>query len=162
LTKYYKNPITAQGLSTLGISIHELKKMVMKKNVFIAIAGIMIFSITSSCSKSDPAPQSNVTVEGKWVGLTTAPVGPSRYLALTFNAGGNLLVDANNPTTPDMATGTWAISGDSVRASFTYTTPASGTFSLAGKFVVNATTMNGTIGTGTSTSGVSTFTTTKQ
>ena len=134
----------------------------MKKKLFIAIAGIMILSINTSCSKSNPAPQNSSTIEGKWVGLTTAPVGPSRYLALTFNAGGSLLVNANNPTAPDVATGTWVISGDSVRATFTYTTPATGTFSLAGKYVVNVTTMDGTIGSGSITSGLSTFTTTKQ
>jgi hypothetical protein len=149
-------------LSTLDISIYEFKKMIMKKNVLIAIAGLMIFSVTVSCSKSDPAPQNSVTIEGKWVGLNSAPVGPSRYLALTFNAGGILLVDANNPTTPDVATGTWAISGDSVRATFTYTTSGGSMFSLAGKYAVNATTMDGTIGSGSSTSGLSIFSTTKQ
>lgn len=134
----------------------------MKKNVLIAIAGLLIFSVTVSCTKSDPAPQSNGSIEGQWVGLNTAPVGPSRYLSLTFNSGGSLLVNANNSTTPDVGTGTWAISGDSVRATFTYTTSAGGTFSLAGKYVVNATTMDGTIGSGSNTSGLSIFSTTKQ
>jgi hypothetical protein len=133
----------------------------MKKNLFIIAAGITALFMASSCSKDDPAPQT-ATVTGKWVGLSTAPVGPSRYLALTFNSGGSLLVEANNPTTPDLANGTWVMAGDSVKASFTYTTSGGSTFSLAGKYITNATTMEGTIGSGSSTSGLSTFSVTKQ
>ena len=140
----------------------NFKIVSMKKKSLIAIAGFAVLLFTASCSKDDTATQTNATVTGKWVGSTTAPVGPSRYLALTFSSGGNLLVEANNPSAPDVANGTWAIVGDSVKATFTYTGSASGTFSLAGKYVSGATNMNGTIGAGVFTSGLSIFSTTKQ
>jgi hypothetical protein len=134
----------------------------MKKNLFTAIAALTILISAASCKKSDTSTPTTATLSGKWTGATTAPVGPSRYLALTFNTGGSLLVEANNPTTPDLANGSWAVTGDSVRATFTYTGSASGTFSLAGKYIGNATSMDGTIGTGAFTSGMSTFSVTKQ
>ena len=140
----------------------NFKKVIMKKKSLRAIAGFAALLFTASCSKDDTATQTNATVSGKWVGFNTAPVGPSRYLALTFNTGGNLVVEANNSTTPDIANGTWAIVGDSVKATFTYTGSASGTFSLAGKYVSGATNMDGTIGAGVFTSGLSIFSVTKQ
>ncbi len=131
----------------------------MKK--ILLSAGMALLLIATSCSKDDTTPQT-ATVAGKWVGLTTAAVGPSRYLAITFNAGGSLLIEANNPTAPDIANGNWVLVGDSVKASYTYTTSGGGTFSLAGKYVTNATDMNGTIGSGSNSAGLYTFAVTKQ
>lgn len=134
----------------------------MKKNLLSAILGLTIVLFTVSCSKSDttPAPAITPPAGTTWVGLTTN-LGPSRYFSLTFNNGGTLTVKANDPATPDIANGTWALVADSVKATYTYVVSAT-TYSLAGKYSSSATVIVGTLGPGNNTTGAGTFSVTKQ
>ena len=61
----------------------------------------------------------------------------------------------------DVATGTWTIVADSVRAFYRYAS-SSAEYTLSGKYTAGATVMTGTIGLGTSTTGVGLFSVTKQ
>ncbi len=131
----------------------------MKKNLFFAILGLTVVLFTISCSKNDTTPP-NTTAEGKWVGIYTNFIGPSHYFAATFKVNSVILIEAN--TIPDIANGTWSLSGDSVRATFTYVGGTAGTYSIAGKYSAGSTTMDGTIGLGTNTSGEAVFSFTKQ
>ncbi|HMK02995.1 MAG TPA: hypothetical protein VK489_02340 [Ferruginibacter sp.] len=137
----------------------------MKKNLLFAILGFALILFTTSCSKDDPdnGGNNNTSIEGKWVGnYNNGLGGPLFYLAATFNAGGTLLVQANNNSAPDIANGTWTMGADSVRATFTYVGGTAATYSIAGKYSSNSNVMVGTIGLGTSTSGAGIFTITKE
>jgi hypothetical protein len=131
----------------------------MKKNLFIATLGLALILFIASCSKNDTTPPASTTAEGKWVGTFTN-LGPSHYFALTFKANSVLLVEAN--ALPDIANGTWILSGDSVRATFTYVGGTAGTFSIAGKYSASSAIMDGTMGSGTNTTGAGVFSVTKQ
>ncbi len=133
----------------------------MKKNLFLILLGFTAIFFTAGCSKSDTAIATSV--EGKWVGNSTSGIGgPVYYLALNFKTAGVVTVEANNSAAPDLASGTWSLVGDSVRATFTYTAGTMSTFSLAGKYSSNSNVMTGTIGNGASSSGTGTFSVTKQ
>ena len=132
----------------------------MKKNIFFAILGLTLVLFAASCSKSDPTPVTNSSAEGIWTGGYSYG-GPSYYFLLNLKAGGALVVEANSSTSPDIANGTWSLVADSVRATFTYIGGASGTYSLAGKYSTSSKIMNGTLGLGTNTTGVGTFSVTR-
>lgn len=135
----------------------------MKKNGFIAMIGIAAILIGGSCSKSSDYGSNNSSVEGKWTGNYGSGVGTSvNYFSVTFNSGGALSVEANSSSTPSLATGTWYISGNTVTANYTFVSGSVGTYSLAGTYTSGSSTMTGTLGTGTSTSGYAVFSVTKQ
>jgi hypothetical protein len=116
----------------------------------------------TSCSKSGTTPPPNTTVVGKWSGFLTL-LGPSRYYALTFKTGNVILVESNSATSPDIANGMWSLAtADSVRATFTYVGGTAGTYSIAGKYSGSSNVMEGTVGTGTNTTGAGTFIVTKE
>ena len=134
----------------------------MKKHfLFLAFIAIIALSVTS-CSNSDSTnPGTNPNIVGKWTGVYTPPLGPSRYYALTFNTNGTVMVEQNNSTTPDIANGTWTISGNNIQATYTFTGSMTGTFSIAGTYSSAPLQITGTIGTGSATSGYGTFTVSK-
>ncbi len=137
----------------------------MKKNIFFLVpAFLFTFFFLASCNKDDTTTAgTTANVQGKWTGVYTPPLGPSPYYALTFNSNGTVLVEQRDMAAPDVATGTWTISGNNINATYTFTGAMTGTFSIAGTY--NATTapakITGTIGSGSATSGVATFTVTK-
>ena len=138
----------------------------MKKNLFFATLGLAIVLFASSCSKSDSIsppspPPGGTSPQGKWVGNHNSGIGgPLFYFELNLNANSMIEVRANSDVTPDIATGTWSLVADSVRA--TYTFAGSTTYSLAGKYSTSSKIMNGTIGLGTNTAGAGVFSVTKQ
>jgi hypothetical protein len=115
-----------------------------------------------SCSKDEKTAPA-YTLQGTWVGMygvgTTAP---ATFYSLGFTTGGNIAVAAGSSSSPSVAVGTWTQLGDSVKATYTYQSPASGTYSLAAKFISSSNTMNGTWGAGTNAYNGGTFTLTKQ
>ena len=134
----------------------------MKKHfLFLAFIAIIALSVTS-CSNSDSTnPGTNPNIVGKWMGVYTPPLGPSRYYALTFNTNGTVRVDQNDIAAPDVANGTWTISGNNIQATYTFTGAMTGTVSIAGTYSSAPPQITGTIGTGSSTSGYGTFTVSK-
>lgn len=133
----------------------------MKMKNFIALLGLVILVFTAACSKTDTNTGTANTLEGKWESTITRPVGPSNILTFNFKAGGTFTVDASSTSTTSLATGTWVLATDSVRATYSYLDGTTGTFSMAGKPSADFKTMNGTIGTGNSTSGYAVFMATK-
>lgn len=134
----------------------------MKKQFLLfAFTALMVVSIIS-CSKDKTTTQSNnANIQGKWSGTLTPAVGPRPYFATTFNSDGSLRVEQNNINTPDVATGTWTITGNTVKATYTFSGAITGTYSLIGTYTSSPDQINGTVGTGTSTSGYADFSVSK-
>lgn len=136
----------------------------MKRNFFKMIPVVLILSFFISCSKDDTTSSPNTTPEGTWSGTGqygTAPGNPTYAFTINFKANGTVEITGNNSTAIDVATGTWQMVADSVRAAYRYA-GSSADYTLSGKFSAGATVMNGTIGLGTYTAGVGLFTVTKQ
>jgi hypothetical protein len=133
----------------------------MKKQFFFAVA-ITALSTFFSCKKADITQPTVLSANGKWVGKY-GPVNaiPTYYYAFEFNAGGTMVVKSNDATLPDTGTGTWSISGDSLRSTYTYTSAGS-TYSIIGKYDGHSNIINGTWGAGTNNTGGGTFTITRQ
>lgn len=132
----------------------------MKKNLFILIPALAMVFFMSSCSKDDDTPNTtNSTPVGTWRGTgqygTTAGV-PTYAFVINFKANGTVDITGDNSTAVDVATGTWQMVADSVRAAYRYV-GSSADYTLSGKFSAGATTMAGTIGLGTATTGVGLF-----
>lgn len=136
----------------------------MKKNLFFATLGLAAVFFAASCSKSDsvsPSP-GGTNPQGNWVGNRNNGIGgPAFYFALNFQANGSLIVSDNNEVTPEIATGTWSLVADSVRATYTFGRTGV-TYSLAGKYSTASNVMNGTIGVETSTTGAGVFSVARQ
>ncbi len=137
----------------------------MKRNLFLLIPAFAMIFFISSCSKSDSTGNtSNATPAGTWTGTgqygTTAG-NPTYAFTLNFKANGTVDITGNNTTAIDVATGTWQIVQDSVRAYYRYAA-SSADYTLSGKFTAGSSVMAGTIGLGTSTTGVGLFSVTRQ
>lgn len=132
----------------------------MKKNLFLLIPALAFMFLVSSCSKDDDTTNSsNSTPVGSWTGTGqygTAAGLPTYVFTLNFKANGTVDITGDNSTGVDVATGTWTIVADSVRAAYRYA-GSSADYLLSGKFTAGATVMTGTIGLGTSTTGVGLF-----
>lgn len=136
----------------------------MKKSLFALIPALAIVFLIASCNKEDTPPAPAATPVGTWVGTGQYGIGPGNptyAFTLTFKADGTVDIIGNNNAATDNATGTWAIVQDSVKATYTY---VSGTaqYTLSGKYSSNSNLMVGTIGLETATTGVGTFSVTKQ
>lgn len=135
----------------------------MKKKLFILIPALTLALLMISCSKDDTQPPA-ITTEGKYNGTYSLVGGPpsSSYISLHFKSGGVLAVEANDATSPDLASGTYTVAGDSVKGSFIYSVGIGVNYLFAGKYSSNNTIINGTIGISPDYSGNATFTVTKQ
>ena len=136
----------------------------MKKSLFALIHSFAMVFLISSCNKDDTTTTTNSTPTGTWSGTgqygTSAGV-PTYAFTLNFKANGTVDITGDNSTAVDVATGTWTIVADSVRAFYRYAS-SSAEYTLSGKYTAGATVMTGTIGLGTSTTGVGLFSVTKQ
>ncbi len=135
----------------------------MKRNNIPLVFGIIMLFL-AACSKSDPgqSPASSYSLDGKWTGTyNNGAGGPVNYFALTFKSGGALVVHANNSLTPDIANGTWALAGDTVKATYTYT-GSSAIYALEAKYSSSSNIMPGTVGLSPAVTGEAVFSVTKQ
>jgi hypothetical protein len=136
----------------------------MKKSLFTLIPALAMVLLIASCSKDDTTATTNTTPTGTWTGTgqygTSAGL-PTYAFTLNFKANGTVDITGNNSTAIDVATGTWTIVADSVRAFYRYA-GSSAEYTLSGKYTAGATVMAGTIGLGTATTGVGLFSVTKQ
>jgi|JI9StandDraft_1071089.scaffolds.fasta_scaffold21855_3 hypothetical protein len=136
----------------------------MKKILFTLVPALALVLVLSSCSKDDATTPANTTPEGTWAGTGqygTTPGNPTYAFTITFKANGTVDITGNNSTAVDVATGTWQLVADSVRAAYRYV-GSSADYTLSGKFTSGATVMAGTIGLGTATTGVGIFSVTRQ
>jgi hypothetical protein len=133
----------------------------MKKQFVFALAIVVFSTLLFSCKKADPAPAIS-PAEGSWVGkYGTGNAIPTYYYAFQFNAGGTMSVKANDAILPSTASGTWTISGDSIRSTYTYTN-AGGTFSMIAKYDGQSNIISGTWGSDNNNNNGGTFTITRQ
>ena len=134
----------------------------MKRNLFLLIPALAMVFFLSSCSKDDTT--TTATPEGTWAGTgqygTTAG-NPTYAFTINFKANGTVNITGNNNAAIDVATGTWQIVADSVRAAYRYAA-SSADYTLSSKFSAGSNVMVGTIGLGTATTGVGLFTVTRQ
>lgn len=134
------------------------------KRTFIPLAFGITLLFLGACSKSETTtpPSSSYSLDGKWVGTyNNGAGGPVNYFALTFKSGGAIVVHANNSLTPDIANGTWVLTGDSVKATYSYT-GSSAIYSLAAKYNSSSNVMPGTVGLSPAVTGEAVFSVTKQ
>jgi uncharacterized protein YjlB len=139
----------------------------MKKSLFALIPALAMVFLIASCSKDDKTTNTtttNTTPTGTWVGTgqygTTAG-NPTYVFSINFKTNATVEITGNNGAAIDVATGTWQIVQDSVRAFYRYTS-SSAEYTLSGKFTSGSTLMVGTIGLGTSTTGQGLFSVTRQ
>lgn len=137
----------------------------MKKILLFMVPAIMLVFLITSCKKEDTnTAANNSTAEGTWSGTGqygTAPGTPTYSLTINFKANGTVDINGHNNAAIDVATGTWQMVQDSVKATYTYLA-SSATYTLSAKYTANANTMVGTIGLGSSTSGVGLFSVNRQ
>ncbi len=137
----------------------------MKKYLSILVAGFALILFLNSCTKEDTQNTNQATVVGTWSGsgqYGTIPGGSPTYVfTLTFKADGTVNIIGDNNTGPDTATGTWVMVQDSLQSIYSYTA-GSAIYKLSGKFSSGSNTMAGTIGLGSSTTGVGIFSLTRQ
>lgn len=136
----------------------------MKKS-FILIPAIVLALFVTSCSKDDTPPSAiNTTAAGSWVGTGqygTSGGNPTYIFSLTFKANGTVDITGNNNTAIDVATGTWQMVADSVKATYMYAS-SSAIYKLSGKFSASSNIMIGTIGLDPVTAGIGFFSVTRQ
>ena len=136
----------------------------MKRNLIFLIPALTLALFVTSCSKSDPSTPPAASPQGTWNGTGqygTAPGGPTYVFSLKLNANGSVNITGNNSTAIDVATGTWQLVQDSVKATYTYAS-SSATYSLSAKYSASSNIMVGTIGLATATTGVGIFSVTRQ
>lgn len=119
----------------------------------IAMLAIVCSLFTfSSCSKDkdDPAPSIIGLWKGKYGnGATTYPTSGYAFL---FRKDGTVRVFNNADTaTAGKSEGTYTLSGSTVTTNYTYLAPASGTYSTTATVNANFSFMEGSWGSGTST-----------
>jgi hypothetical protein len=137
----------------------------LKKKLFLLNAAFALIVFATGCKKADTAvTPTNTTVIGNWVGTGqygTAAGVPTYPFTLTFKANGTVDIIGNNSTAADTGTGTWLLTGDVLTATYRYSA-STADYTLSGRFTASLTTLIGTIGLGTATTGVGLFSVTKQ
>jgi heat shock protein HslJ len=137
----------------------------MKKILFVLIPAVALVFFMSSCSKDDT--NSNTypsTAQGTWSGTGqygTSGGNPTYAFTLNFKADGTVSITGDNSTAVDVATGTWQMVADSVRATYKYAA-SSAMYTLSAKYSASSNVMVGTIGLSPVTSGVGIFSITRQ
>jgi hypothetical protein len=109
----------------------------------------MALTSTLACAEDELAP--TYALEGAWEGVYTIGAGPEEfYFALFFNDAGTVVVAADSPTDPGVATGTWNVVNNAVRFTYTYLV-GGGTFSADMDYSAFSPEATGTWGAGSST-----------
>ena len=127
----------------------------MKNLSFILILVIGIFA--TSCKEECPAP--TYPVEGHWVGKYGSGVTtPNSGFSMVVESGGKITVaDGDNITTSSKAFGTWTLTGNVFKATYTYSTPGGNTFTIQADWSNDGKMTNGTYGSNANPSGIGTW-----
>lgn len=128
----------------------------MKKNLlFIAIA---IMTFAASCKKTETVTPT-YPVEGYWVGkYGSGTATPSSGYSMVVEAGGLLTVaDGSTITASSKATGTWTLTGNTFKATYTYSGGGGSTFSIQANWSNDGKLTGGTWGPGTTPTGSGTW-----
>ncbi len=136
----------------------------MKKILFSLIPALAMVFLITSCSKDDTNNNTgSATAQGNWTGTGqygTSGGNPTYAFTLNFKADGTVAITGNNNTAIDVATGTWQMVADSVRATYKYAA-SSAIYVLSGKYSASSNVMVGTIGLSPVTTGIGIFTVTR-
>jgi hypothetical protein len=129
----------------------------MKKNFFPALVAMFTLFLVS-CSK-DEVPAPTYPMEGLWVGKYGSGTGtPTSGFSMVIESGGKITVaDGDNITTSSKAAGTWTVTGNVFKATYTYSTPGGSTFSIQADWSNDGKMTNGTWGSGSSATGSGTW-----
>ncbi len=136
----------------------------MKKSFILIPAIVLALFVTSSSKDDTPPSATNTTAAGTWVGTGqygTSGGNPTYVFSLTFKANGTVDITGNNNAAIDVATGTWQMVADSVKATYKYAS-SSAIYKLSGKFSASSNIMIGTIGLDPVTTGIGIFSVTRQ
>ncbi len=129
----------------------------MKKNLFFALVALTSVLLLSSCKKDDcPAP--TYPVEGLWVGkYGNGTAAPSSGYSMVVEPGGTLTVaDGASITASTKASGTWTITGNIFKATYTYS-GGSTTYSIQSNWTNDGKMATGTWGPGSTPTGNGTW-----
>ena len=136
----------------------------MKKILFTLIPALALVFLITSCSKDDTNNNTgSATAQGNWTGTGqygTTGGNPTYVFTLNFKADGTVAITGDNTVGVDVATGTWQMVADSVRATYRYAA-SSAIYTLSGKYSASSNVMVGTIGLSPVTTGVGIFSVTR-
>ncbi len=126
----------------------------MKKISFVLL--LLSFSLAFSSCKKESAPV--YTIEGYWVGkYGSSSATPNSGYAMLVEPGGVLTIaDGSTISGSSKAIGTWTITGNVFKATYTYQNGGS-TFSIQANFSNSGKLTEGTWGSGSNVSGSGTW-----
>ncbi|MBL7729101.1 MAG: hypothetical protein JNM68_15500 [Dinghuibacter sp.] len=129
----------------------------MKKLLFLA-ATAFVLATGTSC-KDDECPAPTYPVEGLWVGkYGNGTATPASGFSMVVEAGGKVTVaDGDNITSSSKASGTWTLTGNVFKATYTYSTPGGSTFTIQANWGNNGKMTSGTWGSGSNPTGSGTW-----
>jgi hypothetical protein len=133
---------------------------VLMSNVFRTSAAFLLaLTLFSACKKSDPVPVPTYPIEGLWVGkYGNGATAPSSGFSMVVEAGGKVTVaDGDNITSSSKAAGTWTLTGNVFKATYTYSTPGGSTFTIQANWSNDGKMTTGTWGSGSNPSGSGTW-----
>jgi hypothetical protein len=131
------------------------KKLFMKKLLVFVGAAFVMLSLFSSCKKeSNPV----YPIEGLWVGkYGSGTATPSSGFSMVVESGGKITVaDGDNITSSSKAAGTWTLTGNVFKATYTYSGGGS-TFTIQANWSNDGKMSSGTWGSGSSPTGSGTW-----
>jgi hypothetical protein len=129
---------------------------VLSSNVFRTAAVVMLaLTIFTSCKKSDPVPV--YPIEGLWVGkYGNGAAAPASGFSMVVEAGGKVTVaDGDNITSSSKAPGSWTLTGNVFKATYTY--PGGNTFTIQANWGSDGKMTTGTWGSGSNPTGSGTW-----
>jgi len=133
----------------------------MQKFLILYTAAVIIF-FGVGCKKQNAVVNVNSSTPiGTWIGDGQYGTSPSYPFTLVFKTNNTVEITGNNGTAADNATGTWQVTGDKVIAIYRYS-GSSADYTLSGGFSQSTRIMIGTIGLGSATTGVGSFSVTRQ
>lgn len=127
----------------------------MKKLIFAALLFTTVFA---SCKK-DECPTPTYPVEGLWAGKYGSGAStPTLGFSMVVEAGGKVTVaDGDNITSSSKASGTWTLTGNVFKATYTYSTPGGSTFTIQANWSNDGKMTSGTYGSGANPTGGGTW-----
>jgi hypothetical protein len=128
----------------------------MKKQLLAVMALVMMISF-SACKK-DECPTPTYPVEGLWAGkYGNGTATPTSGYSMVVEAGGKVTVaDGDNITSSTKASGTWTLTGNVFKATYTYSGGGS-TFSIQANWSNDGKMTSGTWGPGATPTGSGTW-----
>jgi hypothetical protein len=139
---------------------HKQKLIIMKKAFFALMLALSIYSCKKDeCPTPPPAPAPIYPVEGYWVGkYGSGAAAPSSGFSMVVEDGGRVTVaDGSSITTSSKAAGTWTLTGNVFKATYTYSGAGGSTFTIQANFNNAGKMESGTYGSGSSATGGGTW-----